>query len=564
MYICNRLIRLGVPEEEIPISQKGLSLNLHNCIHLDIYRFFSINAIKNYAFQGKYKDIDLNTLSKLFLNKEKLKKEKNMFEMSLNDIIEYCMQDAILTYELTCFENELILSLMLIISRISKLPIEEVCRKSIGKWIESFLFYFHRKNGYLIPNPSEIKTKGTTITKSIIKGKKYKGAIVLDPVDGIFFDVKVIDYGSLYPSIIKEFNIGYETINCNCGPECEKNKYGDLPHWICKNHKSLESLFIGYLKDLRLKWYKKQAKNDNNGFEKWYKAVEQTIKVFMNAAYGIFASDENFVFYCPIVSEEIAGIARSIILKTVEKAKELEIKILYGDTDSIFVIGDKAKIEQLQKWAADTFQIDLELDKEYIFVCLSERKKNYLGLQTKGVIDVKGLTGKKSHTPLFYKNLFDNVKQILKSVKTEEDLNSAKMKVRELVFEAYKKLKKKQWNSLDELTFHVNIHKRLTDYGKVSRYTKEGKPFKQVIPQHIKVAKMLEASGVTLREGQKVAYIKAKNDDGVLPLLLAKNDDVDVEKYIEFLRTTCEQFLEPLDLEFNEIIGFKKLDTYFG
>jgi len=564
MYICNRLIRLGVPEEEIPISQKGLSLTLHNCIHLDIYRFFSINAIKNYAFQGKYKDIDLNTLSKLFLNKEKLKKEKNMFEMSLNDIIEYCMQDAILTYELTCFENELILSLMLIISRISKLPIEEVCRKSIGKWIESFLFYFHRKNGYLIPNPSEIKTKGTTITKSIIKGKKYKGAIVLDPVDGIFFDVKVIDYGSLYPSIIKEFNIGYETINCNCGPECEKNKYGDLPHWICKNHKSLESLFIGYLKDLRLKWYKKQAKNDNNGFEKWYKAVEQTIKVFMNAAYGIFASDENFVFYCPIVSEEIAGIARSIILKTVEKAKELEIKILYGDTDSIFVIGDKAKIEQLQKWAADTFQIDLELDKEYIFVCLSERKKNYLGLQTKGVIDVKGLTGKKSHTPLFYKNLFDNVKQILKSVKTEEDLNSAKMKVRELVFEAYKKLKKKQWNSLDELTFHVNIHKRLTDYGKVSRYTKEGKPFKQVIPQHIKVAKMLEASGVTLREGQKVAYIKAKNDDGVLPLLLAKNDDVDVEKYIEFLRTTCEQFLEPLDLEFNEIIGFKKLDTYFG
>ncbi len=113
----------------------------------------------------------------------------------------------------------------------------------------------------LIPNAEDILTKkGKTSTTAVIKGKKYKGAIVVEPTPGVHFNVAVMDFPSLYPSIIKVWNLGYQSIRCN-HPGCKGHSIPDTQHWVCTEKRALESLLIGSLRDLRVKWYKSRAKD---------------------------------------------------------------------------------------------------------------------------------------------------------------------------------------------------------------------------------------------------------------------------------------------------------------
>jgi DNA polymerase I len=554
-------LRLDIPENHIPFEKRSTSMTISNSIHLDLYRFFSITAIRNYAFQGKYKDVDLNTVSKLLLKEGKLNQEhKWVGDMSYRELVNYCIKDAELTYRLSTVDNNLVMNLMLAIVRISKMPIENVCRKAVGGWIASFLSSLHRSMGYLIPRTETIEAmKGQTVTTAMIKGKQYKGAVVIQPVAGTYFDCVVVDFGSLYPSIIKNYNIGYESINCP-HEECKTNVVADLPHWICRKKRALESIFIGSLRDLRLGWYKKKSKDKNldEAGKNWYKVVEQTIKVFMNACYGVFASASGFIFYCPSASEEIAGIARYIILQTTEKAKSFGLNVIYGDTDSLVIHKpDREKLKLLQNWAEETWGIDLELDKEYVYMAFSARKKNYIGIKSNGDVDVKGMTGKKSHTPKLFKNTFEEIKKTLGGVHNEQELLSAKERTRYLVQTVYRTLKRRQWTNLDDLAFHVTVNKRIHEYG-ISKV----KGRKCGIPQHIKAVKLLQASGVEFESGSVIAFVKTRNAEGVLPLELAHNEDIDVDKYIEFTKSTFDQILEPLGIDFNDVIGVQKMDQW--
>jgi len=286
----------------------------------------------------------------------------------------------------------------------------------------------------------------------------------------------------------------------------------------------------------------------------WYSIAEQSIKVIMNASYGVFGS-EKFSLYCPPVAEETAAIARYIISKTIKKAQALGMNVLYGDTDSIFVKNPpKEKLDELVKWTQDEFGIEFEVDKIYKYVCLSGRKKNYLGVTTRGEVDVKGLTGKKKHTPPIIKNAFNETKKILKEVETPEQMEITKKKITSLIKEVYKTFKNREWKNMEDLSFNITISRELDEYKKGS-------------PQHVKAARMLRDQGYNVEAGTNISFVKTnkKASGGVTvkPVKLAKREEVDVSKYIEFLRSTFEQLLEPLDISFSEdIIGIRSLKDW--
>ena len=53
----------------------------------------------------------------------------------------------------------------------------------------------------------------------------------------------------------------------------------------------------------------------------------------------------------------------------------------------------------------------IDVDKVYRYAVFSSRKKNYLGVLEDGTVDVKGLTGKKKHIPIFIKDAFNKMKE---------------------------------------------------------------------------------------------------------------------------------------------------------
>ena len=125
------------------------------------------------------------------------------------------------------------MNLLVAISRIGRMPIDDISRMGVSQWIRSLLYYEHRKNNMLIPRREEIDKRSTEVTNdAVIKDKKYRGGLVVEPKEGIHFDVTVMDFASLYPSIIKVRNLSYETVRCS-HDECKKNMIPQTNHWVC-------------------------------------------------------------------------------------------------------------------------------------------------------------------------------------------------------------------------------------------------------------------------------------------------------------------------------------------
>ena len=105
---------------------------------------------------------------------------------------------------------------------------------------------------------------------------------------------------------------------------------------------------------------------------------------------------------------------------------------------------------------------------------------------------------------------------------------------------------------LEDLTFNVMLSKAPSEYVKT-------------IPQHIRAAKQLESIR-EIKKGDKISFIKILNKPGVKPVELAKKEEIDSKKYMEFLESTLEQITSSMDLDFDTMLGKPKqtgLDEFF-
>jgi len=552
-YLYNRAERLGIKNSMNPLYMMRNSATLKKGVHLDLYRTFSNRAFQIYVFSQKYTNFSLNSVSKALLDKEKIDYGLEFDQLTLYQTANYCYNDALLTYELTSFNNDLLMNMLVIIARIGRMPIDDIARMGVSQWIRSLLYYEHRKRNCLIPKREELERRSEGVmSDAVIKDKKFRGGLVIEPKEGIHFDVVVMDFASLYPSIIKVRNISYETVRCP-HEECKKNTIPQTNHWACSKKNGLTSMIIGSLRDLRVNYYKSLSKKETLTEEQrqQYTVISQALKVILNASYGVMGAEIFPLYFLP-AAEATTAIGRHTILETIKKCEETGIEVLYGDTDSLFIKKPtEEQIQQVIEQAKKDHGVDLEVDKTYRYCVLSNRKKNYLGVTKDGKVDVKGLTGKKSHTPPFIKKLFYDLLDVLSKVQTMEDFNKAKNEISEKIAICSKKVQAKEI-PIEDLTFNVMLSKAVSEYTKT-------------IPQHIRAAKQLEAIR-EIKKGDIISYIKIQNKPGVKPAELAKKEEIDSKKYMEFLESTLEQITSSMDLDFDTILGKPKqtgLDEFF-
>ena len=579
---------VAIAKQDVPIIMKRESfvkrgiqaepVQIKNGIHIDLFRTFQNRSVQIYAFSHKYSEYTLNAISEALLNDTKYEFEGDISELSTDKLAMYCLKDADLTFRLTSFNDNLLMKLLIVISRIGKMSIDDIARFGVNQWIRGMMYYEHRHQNALIPRRDELQAKGTASTTAIIKEKKYRGGLVVEPTLGIHFNVIVVDFASLYPSIIKVHNLSYETVNC-AHQSCKNDSSQRIPetsHWTCKEKRGLTSLLIGSLRDLRVKYYKYLSKDRALTTEErqLYNVVSQAIKVILNASYGVMGA-EIFPLYCLPVADATAAIGRSTTTKTIEKCKEIGIDVIYGDTDSLFLRNPSpTNVDRISSWARSNLGVDLEIDKQYRYIVFSELKKNYLGVLSDGTVDVKGLTGKKSHTPPFIRKAFYSVLDILSKVNSERDFESAKEKIKNIIQENAKNLDL-GIISQEDLSFNVMVNKSPSKYGKriygginngsgvgggSGARSLEGKQLEAAsnfkgLPQHIKAAKLLTDIGREVKAGDIISYVKTKTSDGVKPVGFAKPEEIDTEKYLETMEATFDQVLSSLNFNFKSLLG---------
>lgn len=568
--------KLVIPKDEVPIiikketfvkrGSQAEPVQMRHGLHIDLFRTFQNKSVQLYAFSHKYSEFTLNAISEALLNDSKIDFEGDISDLPLQKLAEYCLKDADLTLKLTTFNDNLLMKLLVVICRIGKLSLEDISRFGVNQWIRGILYYEHRRRSALIPRRDELQQKGTASTTAIIKEKKYRGGLVVEPVLGIHFNVVVVDFASLYPSIIKVHNLSYETVNC---PHiyCKSDSKQHIPettHWICKEKRGITSFLIGSLRDLRVNYYKHLSRDKTLTHEErqLYGVISQAIKVILNATYGVMGA-EIFPLYCLPVADATAAIGRATIARTIEKCKQIGIEVIYGDTDSLFLKNPSNKrIDEIADWARNILGVDLEIDKQYRYVVFSDLKKNYLGVLADGTVDVKGLTGKKSHTPPFIRKAFYDILNILSKVNSENDFESAKQKIKRIIQENAHNLEQRKI-PLEELSFNVMINKSPQKYGRAIGTNRakslDGKDTETGIfkglPQHIKAAKLLVDMGKEIKAGDIVSYVKTKSGDGVKPVELSRPEEIDTERYVDAMEATFDQLLSSLNFNFKSLLG---------
>jgi DNA polymerase I len=551
-YLYHRAQRgeIGLTKTEIPIQLGNNFAAIKHGVHIDLYKTFNNKSLQIYAFGNKYSDKTLNGIAEALLGKTKIEFDGLIGDLPIYELARYNLWDTQLTYELASVYNDVLMKLLVVIARVGKMPLDDLSRLGVSNWIRSMLYYEHRRQNALIPRSEELERKGGAKSEAIIKGKKYKGGLVIEPVTGVHFNVSVLDFASLYPSIIKVYNISYETINC-VHPDCKKNVIPEVGTWYCSQRRGIESLVVGSLRDLRVDYYKQltRSKTLSPAEKELYRIVSQGLKVLLNASYGVLGF-ESFPLYCLPAAEAVATLGRYSITKTITKCRELGIGVVYSDTDSIFLEAPSdAQISEVIAWTQKELGIDLEVDKIYRYVAMSERKKNYFGVLSDGTVDVKGLTAKKSQTPQFIKDSFFKALDILAKVKTKNDFESAREEIKRLLKSDYARLVERQI-PMEQLAFNVMIGKE------ISRY-------KDTIPQHVRAAQLLQKKGTEIRAGDIISFVKTTSGDGAKPTKLARPMEIDVDKYLEYMKSTFDQILSSLGYDFDEILGATKLEDFF-
>ena len=339
-YMFHRADKLKIERDLNPIHVKrGFGImskaecDLRKGVHIDVFNFFFNRSISGYAFSGAYQSASLNSISAALLGEEKYAHEEEIHDMDYGTLAWYNLKDSILTLELTKFNNSLVWNLIVLLCRITKMPIHDMVRRQISTWIQNIFFFEHRRKEFLIPRKSEISEskKGGALMSKFFDGK-FQGAYVIQPVPGIHFDVVVMDFASLYPSIIKEFNLSYETVLCPHKDD-EDNIVKGTPYHICTHKMGIFAYVVGFFRDTRVKYFKPKSadKTLTQKQRSYYYTIQQALKVFINASYGVFGS-KNFPLFCLPVAESTTGIGQYSIKQTIKKAEELGVKVLYGDS----------------------------------------------------------------------------------------------------------------------------------------------------------------------------------------------------------------------------------------
>ena len=542
-------LELGL-DYSTPVTQRGRygAVDIKGIAHIDILNFirtiigrslktdsYKLDNVAAELLGSKKDEVDISKLAEAWDNTSPM----------LNDFAKYNLQDSRLTHQLF-FK---ILANMEEMVRIIGLPMFNVTRMSFSQLDE---WYIIRKcNEYkeiILNKPGYNQTNERM-------GQKFQGAFVVEPTPGLYKDIAVFDFRSLYPSIIVSHNISIASMLCDC-EDCKKDlvPIEGQNIWFCKHKKGFLSSILEELISRRAR-IKEILKKDKDNL--LLKARSEALKVLGNSFYGYlgFSSARWYCFEC---GQSVTAYARYYVKKAINAAEKKGFKVLYGDTDSVF-LSLEGKDEQDAIAFMDEVNSKLpqlmELEYEEFFPAglfvLAKgsnlgAKKKYALMRRDKSLKITGFETVRRNVSFIAKNVQE---KILKLILQENDINKAKTYVQNII----KEIKSKTIDT-EDLVIITQLSKPIKDYDSIG--------------PHVAVARIMEAKGEEVGAGTRVRYIITPGK-GVLrdrARLPEDANDYDTDYYInKQVIPVVEKIFEVFGIDKSELEekAQSKLDAFF-
>jgi DNA polymerase elongation subunit (family B) len=484
-------------------------------VHIDLFSF--IDTILSPQLQTEV--LTLDAVSSELLNDKKISMDyEEMTEAwrkskDLAKLAEYCLKDSELTLRLGKFMVPQIHEL----AKISGQLLFDTSRMTYSQLVEWYLSKKAFSMKTVIPNQPKWEQ-----VQERRQYSPYVGGFVKEPIGGLHEEIAVLDFRSLYPSIIATFNISPETLNCK---DCRKDGYKvpDRKYWFCKRSKGLVSTVI---KDLIERRSKIKQMMKKKGSDKGRLNNEQfAAKTVANATYGYFGFAGS-KWYCRECADSSAAFGRFYIQKVIKEAEEEGFTVVYADTDSMFLKTEgslKTRVRTFLKKTNKLLPGIMELDLQGIYkrgifiprgVGPGTAKKRYALIDEKNVLTIRGLEKVRKDWSNVAK---DTQEEVLKLVLEKKDVEGAVKYVRGVI----KKLNEGNV-PLKDLIIIEQLTKPLAEY--------------KAIGPHVVAARKIKERGRLIGEGMPILFVITKGKGSISersePFEDIKLKDVDNKYYI--------------------------------
>ncbi|EGG11103.1 uncharacterized protein MELLADRAFT_33498 [Melampsora larici-populina 98AG31] len=283
--------------------------------------------------------------------------------------------------------------------------------------VESVLFRIAKPENYLLPSPSREEVGQQNAAECI--------PLIMEPQSAFYKSpLIVLDFQSLYPSIMIAYNYCYSTCLGRVGTFKGTSKFGtsalDLPDGLLsllKDHlivspnglmfvkpqvrKSLLSKMLSEFLDTRVMIKESmKAVKDDKGMCKMMNARQLGLKFIANVTYGYTSASFSGRMPCVEIADAIVQTGRETLEKSMEfihSVKEWDAKVVYGDTDSLFVYlpgRTKEDAFRIGKEMAEAVTkrnpapVKLKFEKVYL-PCVLMAKKRYVGAKYESLADAE-------------------------------------------------------------------------------------------------------------------------------------------------------------------------------
>lgn len=456
----------------------------------------------------------LSTVASTLLKHEKLDvKPSEMRALWLSDksedlqrFIEYSRRDSDLVLEMATSLK--ILDKYIAISKEAGCFLHDTLNSGQQVRIESMLLHEFVKEGRMFPLRK--KSDNELENEDPNKDDTVKGAFVFESIPGLYENVDILDYKSLYPSCMRAYNLCVSTI-INEDPIPHLWNILTPPngaHYI--NHQTYHGIIPRilerlYNKRLEFKHLMKEAKTDSE--RDFYDANQYATKILLNSIYG-FTGAPTSRFFDPRIANSVTAIGRETIQLTQKTAESLlPCKVIGGDTDSIFLeLLEAITPEEGQKCATIIHDEMLKLlppPMEIDFECFAKRalilaKKRYAmwifepsSDKFKDKVKIRGIeTRRRDWCVLIGETMTTVLDMVLKEGRVEESRLYAMSIVNNL-----KNLHNinDNWNLAEKLILSKQISRNFEDY--------------DVKMPHVEVCRKMEKRGETaFGLGDRVPY----------------------------------------------------------
>ncbi len=479
----------------------------------------------------------LNFVSNLLLNEGKENVNRldieNEWKNRRDDVIKYCIKDSYLA--LMIYLKIRILDRNLYLSTVSMLPLDDVTNGGTSTYVDSILI-----------RRADLENIGVPMSSRRSGNETYEGGYVHTMEPGLYDMIVVLDFKSMYPSMIIKYNICFTTLSKNGTIEAPNGakflspdvKKGIIPDILEKLMKDRDKV-------------KKQMKTDKENYD-YLNGLQAAIKVLMNTFYGVLGTTF-YRFTNREISSAITAFARQTITSIIKDLENDGHKVIYGDTDSIFIESGKKSVgeaiefgNKLSSEISKRENLVLEFEKIMDPLFSHGAKKRYAGKivypeENNGEILVRGYETRRTDS-------FNLQSEALKKVfdlVLARDINGAKAYAEDLI-------KKVSSGDIDNEDLVI------------SRSVKDFDTYKNASSMaNVNAAKKMIQRGEMFIPGMKVSWIVTnanKTPQDVEPFIDGEKFEYkpDYTYYSKRLQETLNRVLESLD---REVTIFKNPQT---